>query len=245
MERLPDHLAVIQDGNRRYARERGEDPRKGHEYGAETTEDFLDWCLDAGIPEVTLYTFSTENFERTDRELRSLFDLIADKLRDLGDDDQIHDERVRVEGVGEIERLPPRVVEALEYVEDRTEDYDRLRLNVALAYGGREELLNAAREVLEEVRAGDLSPEEVTEEAVERHLYVDDVDLVIRTGGERRTSNFLPWQAWGGEAVVEFLGCYWPEFRRADLENALESYGRYEAGGSADPSEIKVEGPAD
>lgn len=244
MERLPDHLAVIQDGNRRYARERGEDPRKGHEYGAETTEDFLDWCLDLGVPEVTLYTFSTENFERGERELRSLFDLIADKLRELGDDEQIHDERVRVEGVGEIDRLPPRVVDALDYVEGRTEDYDSLQLNVALAYGGREELLYAARKVLEEVERGELSPEEVSEEDVERHLYVDEVDLVVRTGGERRTSNFLPWQAWGGEAVVEFLDCYWPEFSRADLERALETYDRVESRDELQP-ELKVEGPAD
>ncbi len=221
---LPSHVAVIQDGNRRYARSKGELATEGHRYGADTTEDFLDWCIDLEIPEVTLYSFSTENFDRTDEELEQLFDIVRERLYELGDDDKVHDNEARVQGVGEREMLPERVVEALAYAEDQTRGYSDLQLNIALAYGGREELLSVAREIVEEAREGLLDPGDITEETVSSRLYVDDVDLVIRTGGERRTSNFLPWQTWGNEAHVEFLDCLWPEFTRSRFEAALQRY---------------------
>ncbi len=243
---LPEHVAVVQDGNRRYARERGEADSQGHEHGAETTEEFLDWSLDIGIPEVTLYSFSTENFERSQQELSKLFDLLQEKLYELGDDDQIHSEGVKVAGVGEREMLPERVVDALEYVEGRTSEYSHLKLNVALAYGGRQELVTASRNLLERVERGELKPSEITEENLSNHLYVGDTDLMIRTGGEHRTSNFLPWQSWGNEAVVEFLPCYWPEFTRQHYEEALERYRLLEGkqSGAGDVN-LKLEEPAD
>ncbi|MFP4632860.1 MAG: polyprenyl diphosphate synthase [Halobacteriales archaeon] len=244
VEPLPDHVAVIQDGNRRYARERGEPPTEGHVYGAETTEAFLGWMCDLGIPEVTLYTLSTENFDRPDHELRRLFDLIEDKLHELARDEDIHDNEVKVVGVGEIEMLPPRVREALDHVESSTERYTEHRLNVAVAYGGRSELLSAARAVLREVERGRLKASDVDEAALSRHIYVEDVDLVIRTGGDRRMSNFLPWQAAGNEAVVEFQSCYWPEFTERHLARALERYADVQMR-STEAESRKAESPAD
>ena len=223
----PTHVAIIQDGNRRYARERGDDAPDGHREGAETTEQVLEWCDELGIEELTLYAFSTENFDRPDDELQPLFDLIESKLYEFADADRVHENGVRIGAIGDVERLPQRVRDAVDYAESRTERYDSLRLNIALAYGGRAELLGAAREVAEDVAAGDLDPDDVDADAVERRLAehtTRDVDLIIRTGGDERTSNFLPWHANGNEAAAYFCAPYWPEFSKADFLRGLRTY---------------------
>ncbi|MDQ2056019.1 polyprenyl diphosphate synthase [Halobellus sp. H-GB7] len=223
----PTHVAIIQDGNRRYARERGDDAPDGHREGAKTTERVLEWCDDLGIEELTLYAFSTENFERPDGELEPLFDLLESKLHEFADSDRVHENGVRIGAIGDVDELPERVRDAVDYAESRTADYDQLRLNIALAYGGRSELLGAAREVAHEVAAGDLDPEDVDVDAVERRLAkhtTRDVDLIIRTGGDERTSNFLPWHANGNEAAVYFCAPYWPEFSKVDFLRGLRTY---------------------
>jgi tritrans,polycis-undecaprenyl-diphosphate synthase [geranylgeranyl-diphosphate specific] len=224
---VPDHVAVIQDGNRRYARERGSDATEGHHAGAETTEQVLEWCEQLGVEELTLYAFSTENFERPPEERAALFDLLERKLREFADADRVHDGGVEIRALGELDRLPERVRSAVDYAESRTADYDGFVLNVALAYGGRNELLSAARSVLRDVEAGDLEPGDVDVATVERRLYdrpVRDVDLIVRTGGDERTSNFLPWHANGNEAAVYFCAPYWPEFSRVDFLRAVRTY---------------------
>ncbi|MFB6266233.1 MAG: polyprenyl diphosphate synthase [Halodesulfurarchaeum sp.] len=228
----PEHIAVIQDGNRRYARKQGEDATEGHEAGAETTEQVLDWCAELGIEELTLYAFSTENFNRPPAEREHLFDLLEEKLYEFSDSDRVHEEKVRVRAIGETHRLPTRVQEAIEYAERRTAPYDSFTLNIAVAYGGRAELLNAARDVARAVDAGELDPEDVDAEAVESRLYdgeVRDVDLIVRTGGDERTSNFLPWHANGNEAAAFFCTPYWPEFSKIDLLRAVRTYEAREA----------------
>ena len=224
---VPDHVAVIQDGNRRYARERGDDAPDGHRAGADTTERVLDWCADLGVSELTLYAFSTENFERPDEELEPLFDLLEHKLREFADADRVHEQGVRVRAIGDVPRLPPRVCDAVDYAERRTAGNDRFTLNVALAYGGRTELLDAARAIARDVDAGEMAPEDVDVEAVESRLYdrpIRDVDLIVRTGGDERTSNFLPWHANGNEAAVYFCAPYWPEFSEVDFLRAIRTY---------------------
>ncbi|MDB2223350.1 polyprenyl diphosphate synthase [Halorubrum ezzemoulense] len=224
---VPDHVAVIQDGNRRYAREQGDDAPEGHRAGADTTEQVLDWCADLGVSELTLYAFSTENFERPDEELEPLFDLLERKLREFADADRVHDEGVRVRAIGDVARLPPRVRDAVEYAERRTAGNDRFTLNVALAYGGRTELLDAARAIARDVDAGEMAPGDVDVETVESRLYdrpIRDVDLIVRTGGDERTSNFLPWHANGNEAAVYFCAPYWPEFSEVDFLRAIRTY---------------------
>jgi tritrans,polycis-undecaprenyl-diphosphate synthase [geranylgeranyl-diphosphate specific] len=223
----PSHIAVIQDGNRRYASKQGQKKTEGHREGAQTTEQILNWCDELDIDEVTLYAFSTENFERSDEELEALFDLITEKFYDFADADRIHEAGVRIRAIGDIDRLPERVQDAVAYADRRTSGYDDLHLNIALAYGGRAELLDATRDVARRVAAGELAPEDIDDETVSEALYegpTRDVDLIIRTGGDERTSNFLPWQANGNEAAVYFCAPYWPEFRKIDFLRSIRTY---------------------
>lgn len=227
ISRTPTHVAVIQDGNRRYASRHGDEPTEGHREGAETTENLLRWCEDLGIEEVTLYTFSTENFNRPADEREELFDLIAAKLREFADAERVHEQEVHIRAIGETHRLPDRVQDAIAYAEEQTGEYEEFHLNVALAYGGRAELLTAARTIAREVADGDLDAEDIDVEAVEDALYdgpTHDVDLIVRSGGDERTSNFLPWQANGNEAAVYFSTPYWPEFRKIDFLRSIRTY---------------------
>ncbi|WP_227374666.1 polyprenyl diphosphate synthase [Haladaptatus halobius] len=223
----PTHVAVIQDGNRRYATKQGEDAPDGHRAGAKTTERVLDWCDDLGVEELTLYAFSTENFERPEHEREALFDLLEDKLYEFADAERVHDSGVCIRVIGDVPQLPSRVREAIEYAERRTHDYEAFVLNIALAYGGRNELLGAARDVARAVESGDLNPTDISVETIEERLYgrpLRDVDLIIRTGGDERTSNFLPWHANGNEAAVFFCTPYWPEFSKIDFLRAVRTY---------------------
>ena len=223
----PEHVAIIQDGNRRYARKQGEEVTNGHREGAETTANVLQWCADLGVRELTLYAFSTENFDRPPGEREALFDLLTEKFHEFADSDQVQENGVCIRAVGDVGRLPDRVRDAVDYAERRTADNDTFLLNVALAYGGRHELLEAARGVARDVDSGDLDPGAVDAGELERRLYQRPeraVDLIIRTGGDERTSNFLPWHANGNEAAVFFCAPYWPEFSETDFLRAVRTY---------------------
>ena len=223
----PAHVAIIQDGNRRYARKQGQNAPEGHREGADTSEQVLEWCEELAVDELTLYAFSTENFNRPPDEQEPLFDIIESKLYELADSDRVHDNEVCLRAIGEIDRLPARVQDAIAYAERQTHAYDAFRLNVALAYGGRNELLRAAREVTASVERGELSADEIDVATIEQHLYrqpIRDVDLIIRTGGDERTSNFLPWHANGNEAAVYFCAPYWPEFSKVDFLRGIRTY---------------------
>jgi tritrans,polycis-undecaprenyl-diphosphate synthase [geranylgeranyl-diphosphate specific] len=224
---VPTHVAVIQDGNRRYAKKQGAEATAGHRAGADTTEQVLKWCADLGVEELTLYAFSTENFQRSREEREALFDLISEKLRSFADRSEVHERGVRIRAIGQTDRLPERVQDAITYAEQRTAGYDNLNLNVALAYGGRGELLGVARSIAEEAASGEFDPEDVTVAEIEDRLTnrpTRAVDLIIRTGGAERTSNFLPWHANGNEAAVYFCTPYWPEFSRIDFLRAIRTY---------------------
>jgi len=226
---IPDHIAIIMDGNRRFADRLGFDRIIGHHRGADVCENVIDWCWDIGVKQLTLYAFSTENFRRSGPEKSSLFDLIASKLDEISVDERTHERRMSVHAIGAIGSLPLDLQDAIARAEDATRVYEGMHLNVALAYGGRRELVDAARLIAKKVRTGLLSPDDVDEEVVSRHLYVGDVitcdvDLIIRTGGDRRVSNFLPWQSCGNECATYFCAPYWPEFRRIDLLRAIRTY---------------------
>ncbi len=223
----PTHVAVIQDGNRRYATKQGDDATDGYGEGAKTTERVLDWCEDIGVEELTLYAFSTENFDRPKDQREALFDLLENKLYEFADAERVHESGVCIRAIGDVPQLPSRVREAVDYAEGQTREYDNFVLNIALAYGGRNELLGAARDVAREVQADDLSPDDISVETIESRLYdrpLRDVDLIIRTGGDERTSNFLPWHANGNEAAVFFCTPYWPEFSKIDFLRAVRTY---------------------
>ncbi len=224
-----EHVAIIQDGNRRYAMRMGISKALGHSHGADTAELVTDWCLELGIKHLTLYSFSTENFKRDEEEKRYLFDLIKTKFLELHDSKKVHDNRVRIRAIGRTDLLPIDLQEAISRVEEATRSYSSMYLNVALAYGGQCELVDAARALALRVKEKKLRASEVSEEIVAKYLYPHDgvpipkVDLIIRTGGECRTSNFLPWQANGNECAAYFCAPYWPEFRKIDFLRAIRT----------------------
>ena len=226
---MPEHIAVILDGNRRWARVRSMDPWVGHKYGAQRVEDFLKWCLELGVKSVTLYTFSTENFRRPSHEVRALMDILKRKLMEAAENEYIHKYEVRVKAIGRINTLPKDLQETIRYLEEATKTYNRHYLNLAIAYGGRAEIVDAARKIAEMVKRGELEPEDVDEAVFEKLLYTShlpkqDPDLIIRTSGEERLSGFLLWQCAYSELC--FLDVYWPDFRKIDLLRAIRTYQR-------------------
>jgi tritrans,polycis-undecaprenyl-diphosphate synthase [geranylgeranyl-diphosphate specific] len=224
-----EHVAIIQDGNRRYALRKGISKSMGHRLGADTTEKVTDWCLELRVRHLTVYAFSLENFKRDEQEKRYLFDLIKRKFMELYTSEKIHNNRVCVRAIGRVELLPKDLQETIRLVEEATRGYERLYFNVALAYGGQCELIDAARALARQVKTGRLMACQVNEDVIASYLYPNDgvpvpkVDLIIRTGGELRTSNFLPWQANGNECAAYFCALYWPEFRKIDFLRAVRT----------------------
>ena len=226
---MPEHVGIILDGNRRWGSEKFAEKLNGHIYGAKTGEDFLEWCLDLGIKTVTLYVFSTENFQRPEEEVSTILRIIEDEARKLITDRRIHEHGVHVKAIGRIELLPESLRAALAEVERATADYDQHYLNIAVAYGGRAEIVDAAKRIIDEVKSGSLVVDSVDEDMFTKYLYTSHLpnpypELIIRTSGEERLSGFLIWQAAYSEFV--FLDVYWPEFRRIDLLRAVRTYQR-------------------
>lgn len=220
--RVPAHVAIIMDGNGRWARQRGKPRLAGHEAGAETVRCVLDYCRDAGINYLTLYAFSTENWSRPQAEVSGLMTLLRTFIDKY--EREMIERRVRLRVIGRREDLSSSLQQALARIERATATFDR-QLIVALSYSGRSELARAARRIAEEVKAGTLAPEEVDEAVVAARLDAPDVpdpDLIIRTSGELRISNFLLWQCAYSEFYVTPV--LWPDFREADFRAALAAY---------------------
>lgn len=226
---IPNHIAIIMDGNRRYARMLGMDSVKGHRAGADKTEEVLDWAQELGIRHITLYSFSTENFSRDEEEVGYLFTIFKEKFLSVLTDERVNRYKIRVQMVGDPALLPEDLLKAVRAAEEATKDHTGFCLNVALAYGGRNEIVLAAREILEELKTTGADPDSIDVRMVECHLHqgkgIPPVDLIIRTGNECRTSNFLPWLASGHECAVYFCAPYWPLFRKIDLLRAIRIYG--------------------
>ena len=230
---VPGHIGLILDGNRRFARGLGLAGVRGHQFGVRKLRLFLEWCLEFQVRHVTLFVFSTENFARKPDEVKYLLDLFVRESEELLQSPRIRSERVRVKVIGQRHRLPPHVLEATEALEVSTAEHDGMLLTIALAYGGREEITDAVKELLREADASGRSPAEVaaklTAADLGRHLYtagMPDPDFIIRTSGEQRLSGFLLWQS----AYSEFYFCdaLWPEFRRIDFLRAVRNYQRRE-----------------
>jgi tritrans,polycis-undecaprenyl-diphosphate synthase [geranylgeranyl-diphosphate specific] len=223
----PEHIAIILDGNRRWASEKVVNPWLGHERGAEKVEELLDWCLRLDVKSVTLYAFSTENFRRTWEEVREIMRIAETWFRKLLTDERIHKNRIRVKVIGRISSLPESLQQLISDIEKATENYDEHFINFAFAYGGRAEIVDAARKIAEEVYEGKLDHRKVDEKTFEQYLYTShmpqpDPDLIIRTSGEERLSGFLLWQSAYSELC--FLDVYWPDFRAIDLLRAVRTF---------------------
>jgi len=223
----PEHIAIILDGNRRWASGKTRDPWIGHEIGADKAEQLIDWCLQLDVKSITLYTFSTENFVRSEGEVGKIMQIAEERFKKILTDERIHKNRIRVKVIGRVNLLPEPLQRRIAEMEKATQDYDRHFLNFAFAYGGRAEILDAARKIAEEVHKGKLLPENVDEQVFEQHLYTahmpnQDPDLIIRTSGEERLSGFLLWQSAYSELC--FLDVYWPDFRFIDLLRAVRTF---------------------
>lgn len=227
---VPRHAAVIMDGNRRYAGRMKKVTHFGHSRGADTTEKVIDWSWEAGIEQLTIYAFSTENFNRSEDETEALFDLIGLKFDEMCEDERTHARRMRVRVIGDTSKVSSSLQKSIETVESVTRDYDGFHLNVAIAYGGRQDIVQAVQEIANKVHKDELELDEITESTISEHLYpaggcaVPNVDLIIRTGGDTRVSNFLSWQANGNECAAYFCAPFWPEFRKIDLLRSIRVY---------------------
>ncbi|MEM2786754.1 MAG: polyprenyl diphosphate synthase [Archaeoglobaceae archaeon] len=229
---IPKHIAIIMDGNRRFAKKKGLMEFMGHEFGTKKAEEVLDWCWELGVKMLTLYAFSTENFKRSEIEKRNIFQIFERELKRLLNDKKTYERQVKVKIIGRKDLLPENLQKLIEEVEIATAKHDKCFLNVAVAYGGRQELIDATKKIVERVKRGELMPEEIDEKIVNESLYnshelYSKVDIVIRSGGEQRLSNFLPWQT--ANSVAYFCDVYWPEFRKIDLLRAIREWQRRRA----------------
>jgi tritrans,polycis-undecaprenyl-diphosphate synthase [geranylgeranyl-diphosphate specific] len=219
---VPKHVAIIMDGNRRFASGLGLTPHVGHLFGRDKIEDVLEWCFELGIKNLTLYAFSTENFSRNSEEVKSLMELCKNELDQAKNDSRIHKNKVRVRVLGSLGSLPKDIKASAQYIIDETKDYDGYSLNIALAYGGREEIVNAIQNIANDVKTGSLKIEDITEPTVASYLYTNglpDPDIILRTSGEERISNFLLWQLAYSE--LYFSDVYWPAFQKRDFLRAI------------------------
>ena len=225
-EKMPKHVAIIMDGNRRYSKLQGNmDVVKGHEIGVDTLEKVLDWSIELGIEIITVYAFSTENFNRPQHEVEVLMKLFVKNFKRLVDHEKIHKNEVKVKVVGKTELIPESVREAIKEAEDATSQYDKRLLNIAIGYDGRLEIIDSFKKIIKQVQAGEITIDDVDEELVSKNLYtggLDDPNLIIRTSGEERLSGFLLWQSSYSE--LYFCETLWPELRKVDFIRAIRSY---------------------
>ena len=227
--KLPKHLGLILDGNRRFARASGLQREMGHTFGAEKAHEVLQWCLELGIPAVTIWVLSTDNNSRDPEEIAHILKLLEQEARNLTTDPRIHGNRVRVRAIGQHSQFPPQVLNALRELEEATAGYDGMMLNIAVGYGGREEIVDAVKVYLSqqaatghslEAAARNLGPDDIS-----AHTYTADtpeVDFIIRTSGEIRMSGFMLWQSVYSEFY--FADVNWPSFRWVDFLRALRDF---------------------
>ena len=223
LDNLPTHIAIIMDGNRRWAKQKKLDARLGHKKGAETLENIVKYCNKIGIKYLTVYAFSTENWKRSKEEVGALMLLLQNYLDDFAK--RADTENIKIKMLGNREGLSNGILKSLDKAIKRTENNTGITFNVAFNYGGRDEIVNATRLISEKVKNGELNIEDINEELVSNHLYTagqPDPDLLVRTSGEERISNFLPWQISYSE--FEFTNKYWPEYNEEELIKSIQTY---------------------
>ncbi|MCU0849692.1 MAG: polyprenyl diphosphate synthase [Candidatus Thermoplasmatota archaeon] len=213
------------DGNRRFAKELGLSVEAGHIFGKEKIEEVLDWCFDLGIRVLTIYAFSTENFKRSEKEVKTLMVLLKQELDLAKEDSRIHRNKVRVRILGKLDSLPKDIQQSAKSIMELTKSYKSYHLNIALAYGGREEIIQAIQRMGGDIKKGKLKVKDISQNTVSSYLYTSglpDPDLILRTSGEERISNFLLWQLAYSE--LYFCDMYWPALQKRDFLLAIRSY---------------------
>ena len=220
---IPKHVAIIMDGNGRWAKDKGLPREFGHQNGVNSVKSIVQEAYKSGIEYLTLYAFSIENWDRPSDEVRSLMSLLVSTLRD--EFDEIFDKDIKLNAVGEINSLPKEVVSELEFIINKTKNNRKMNLTLALSYGGKQEIFNAVKMIADKVKNNLIELNNFDDSIINSHLYtknLPDVDLLIRTSGEQRISNFLLWQI--AYAELYFTDVYWPDFSKDDFNLALENY---------------------
>jgi tritrans,polycis-undecaprenyl-diphosphate synthase [geranylgeranyl-diphosphate specific] len=226
-EKMPHHIAIILDGNRRLAKRLGLDPWKGHELGIKKVEKLLEWCYQLEIRELTLYAFSMQNFNRPKAEFDFLMNIFISACKNLLNDERIIKQGVRVHFIGRVSIFPKNLQTLITQIEEKTKNNNNYILNIAMAYGGREEITDALKKIIKDVKGGNLKEENINDDTFQNYLYTkSEPDLIIRTGGEKRTSNFLPYQSIYSEWF--FLEKHWPEFELEDLIDCVKEFSKRE-----------------
>lgn len=219
----PNHVGIILDGNRRFARRLMLKPWKGHEWGAKKIEKLFDWAHELDVKELTLYAFSIQNFNRPKEEFDYLMNIFRKELKRILTDKRLEERDVRVNFIGRLWMLDKDIQESIQKIMDKTKSKKSYTVNFAIAYGGREEVVDATRKIAEQVKSGTLDIDKINDESFTENLWLSSSpDLIIRTGGERRTSNFLNFQAAYSEWI--FLDKAWPEFEKEDLVSCVEEF---------------------
>lgn len=225
-ENMPKHVAIIMDGNRRYSKSIGEsNVLKGHESGADILYKLIDWTIELDIEIVTVYAFSTENFNRPKNEVDGLMKLFVKHFKHLAENKKIHEHEVKVKVVGRVELLPEDVREAIKIAENATKDYNKKLFNIAIGYDGRLEIVDSVKKIAKDVENHKINVEDINENLIGENLYtsgIDDPNLIIRTSGEERLSGFLLWQSSYSE--LYFCDTLWPQFRKVDFLRAIRAY---------------------
>ena len=222
-EAMPRHVAIIIDGNRRFAKKMLNHPFKGHDEGAKKIDMLIDWAKELEIKELTLYVFSMQNFKRPKDEVDYLFDLFEKKFTELSKSKKLKEKGIRINFVGRLFMFPKGVQDSARKLMENTKDNNELIVNFALGYGGQEEIVDAANEIARKVKRGELNPEDISEDLFEECLYnPSKPEIVIRTSGEKRISNFLNYQSAYSELF--FIDKLWPEFEKADLLEILSEF---------------------
>ncbi|MGE0793197.1 MAG: polyprenyl diphosphate synthase [Candidatus Woesearchaeota archaeon] len=220
MNKEINHIAMIMDGNRRFAKKKGLESKEGHNYGANKLKEVLEWCKEFKIYELTIYSFSMQNFNRSKDELDYLFNLMKNEFKKLSkEEDKINKAGLKINFLGRLNLLPEDVRKICEEVTEKTKNNSNYKLNICMAYGGREEIIDAVKKIVDEKIPSDV----IDEDVIANHLYLNsNPDLVIRTSGEVRTSNFLPWQTIYSEWF--FIEHTWPEFSKEDFVNIITEF---------------------
>ncbi|MBT5274381.1 di-trans,poly-cis-decaprenylcistransferase [Candidatus Woesearchaeota archaeon] len=220
---VPNHVGIILDGNRRFAKRLMLKPWKGHEWGAEKVEKVLEWGNELGIHELTLYTLSLENFNRPKTEFNYLMDLFKKEFKRLSKDPKLQEKEIKINFIGRLWMLDEELQQILKGISNKTKNNSKFTVNFAIAYGGRQEVVDATIKIAEQVKSGELDISKINEETFLNNLWSSsEPDLIIRTGGETRTSNFLNFQAAYSEWI--FLEKSWPEFEKEDFISAINEY---------------------
>lgn len=222
---IPRHIAIIMDGNRRFALDMGVEKKAGHRVGKEKVRQVMRWSRDIGVRYLTVYALSVENLGRHAEELEELYSLYESGFLELAEDREIHRDKVRCQAVGKLQLMPQRVRKAISIATEATRNYEDMVFTVCLAYGGRQELVDAIRGMVGDHAKGKIAIDDIDEDLVSRYLYTSDLpdpDMVLRTSGESRVSNFLLWQL--AYAELFFTDVYWPAFRKRDFLRALRTY---------------------